>query len=95
VPELQELAASVALAGAQGARIRQSLVAKADALRAAQAAELEAAAERRTERMLVPLMIMAFGLTLFVGYAAVQSITTNDSGRLNPVTTTTTTTFSP
>lgn len=88
VPELQELAASVALAGAQGARIKQSLTAKADALRAAQAADLEAAAERQTEKMLVPLMVMAFGLTLFIGYGAIQSITTNDSGRTTSVTTT-------
>ena len=75
VEELQELASSVALAGAQGARIKQSLVAKAEAMRAAQGAELEASAERKTEKMLVPLIVMAFGVTLFVGYGAIQSIT--------------------
>lgn len=75
IPELQELAASVALAGSQGARIKQSLVAKADAMRAVQAAQLEEASERQTEKMLVPLIVMALGVTLFIGYGAVESIT--------------------
>ncbi len=80
IAELQELSASVALSGAQGARIKMSLVAKADAMRAAQAAELESASERQTEKMLVPLIVMAFGVTLFVGFGAIQSITANNEG---------------
>ncbi len=76
VPELRALAASVSLAGSQGARIKLSLAAKADALRAAQAAEIEAASERQTEKMIVPLVAMALGITLFVGYAAVSVIGT-------------------
>lgn len=76
VPELAELAASVALAGSQGARIRSSLAAKADTLRGHQVAETEAAAEAATERMTIPVAVLLFGFLLFVAYPAVQQITT-------------------
>lgn len=76
VPELAELAASVALAGSQGARIRASLAAKADTLRGHQVAETEAAAESATERMTIPVAVLLFGFLLFVAYPAVQQITT-------------------
>ncbi|MDE0804235.1 MAG: hypothetical protein OSA99_13055, partial [Acidimicrobiales bacterium] len=45
IDELVELAASVSLAGGHGARVKDSLIAKADALRGALAAEIEATAE--------------------------------------------------
>lgn len=76
VPELAELAASVALAGSQGARIRASLAAKADTLRGHQIAETEAAAESATERMTIPVAVLLFGFLVFVAYPAVQQITT-------------------
>lgn len=75
VPELAELAASVALAGSHGARIRQSLAAKADTLRGHQIAETEAAAEAATERMTVPVTVLLFGFLVFIAYPAVQQIT--------------------
>lgn len=76
VPELAELAASVSLAGSQGARIRASLAAKADSLRGHQVAETEAAAESATERMTIPVAVLLFGFLVFVAYPAVQQITT-------------------
>jgi len=76
VPELAELAASVALAGSQGARIRASLAAKADTLRGHQVAETESAAESATERMTIPVAVLLFGFLVFVAYPAVQQITT-------------------
>ena len=77
INELTELAASVGLAGGQGAKIRRSLAAKADALRAQQAAAIETNAETRTEKMIVPVTVMIIGLTLFVGFGAVQAISTD------------------
>jgi Flp pilus assembly protein TadB len=74
VSELAELAASVALAGSHGARIRASLAAKADTLRGHQVAETEAAAEAATERMTVPVAILLFGFLLFIAYPAVAQI---------------------
>lgn len=76
VAELAELAASVALAGSHGARIRRSLAAKADTLRGHQIAETEAAAEAATERMTIPVAVLLFGFLVFVAYPAVQQITT-------------------
>lgn len=80
VAELQELAASVGLAGGSGAKIRQSLAAKADALRAQQAAQIETNAEERTEKMIVPVTVMIVGLTLFIGFGAVDAISTDGGG---------------
>ncbi len=75
VNELNELAASISLAGGHGARVKASLTAKADALRAAQAAELETAAEACTEKMIVPVVVMILGLVLFIAFGAVDAIT--------------------
>lgn len=82
VEELRELAASVALAGSQGARIRQSLAAKADSLRGHQVAETEASAEAATERMTIPVAVLLFGFLVFIAYPAVQQITSVSSNPL-------------
>jgi Flp pilus assembly protein TadB len=74
IEELQELSSSVALAGGQGAKVKLSLIAKADAMRAAQAAQLEVAAEVQTEKMIVPVVVLIIGLVLFIGYGAVDAI---------------------
>jgi tight adherence protein C len=74
VSELNELAASVALVGSQGARIRASLTAKADSLRSQQVSETEAQAESATERMTIPVVVLLFGFLLFLAYPAVVSI---------------------
>lgn len=84
INELTELAASVGLAGGQGAKIRRSLAAKADALRAQQAAAIETNAETRTEKMIVPVTVMIIGLTLFVGFGAVQAISTDGGATSTP-----------
>ena len=76
IDELGELAASVSLAGGHGARVKDSLTAKADALRSALAAETEAASESQTEKMILPVMVMILGLVLFIGYGAVDAIST-------------------
>lgn len=86
VNELVELAASVSLAGDHGARVKGSLTAKADALRAAQAAELEAGAETRTEKMIVPVVVMILGLVLFIAFGAVDAITDGGSSQFAPTT---------
>lgn len=74
VPELAELGAAIALVGSEGARIRDTLAAKADTLRAQQVAEIEAASESATERMTVPLVVLLLAFLLFIGYPAVAEI---------------------
>jgi tight adherence protein C len=74
VDELGELAASVQLAGQQGARIRSSLVAKAASLRSHQMARIEADAQSATERMGLPTVLMFVGFLVLLGYPAMQMI---------------------
>jgi Flp pilus assembly protein TadB len=74
VRELGQLAASASLVDTEGARIRESVAAQAETLRAAQLAEVEAAAESATERMSVPVVVLLAGFVLFIGFPAVYSI---------------------
>lgn len=70
VDSLEEVANSVQLAGEHGARIRQSLTAKAHALRARNLARIEHEAEQRTEHMGLPMVVLFLGFILLVGYPA-------------------------
>ncbi len=78
IDELSELAASAHLAGDQGARIRTTLAAKADTMRAHQTAAIEAAGEAATEKMLLPVVGLVVGMILFIGYGVVEAISTPD-----------------
>jgi pilus assembly protein TadC len=74
VPELKELSASLTLAGSEGARVRQSLVAKAESLRQRRMSEAEAEANEASERMVLPLVLLGTGFLLFLGYPAVSRV---------------------
>ena len=76
IDELRELAAAAHLAGNQGARIRASLTAKADSMRASQTAAIEAQAEAATEKMLLPVVTLVVGMILFIGFGVIQAIST-------------------
>ena len=77
VPELLDLAASVSLAGSEGARVRSSLAAKAAALRGRALADAEAAAQSATERMSLPVVWLFGGFLLFIGFPAFQTVMTS------------------
>lgn len=70
VQSLQDVAQSIQLAGEHGGRIRQSLMSRADALRKKNLAHIEHEAERRTERMGIPMVVMFVGFVMFIGYPA-------------------------
>lgn len=70
VDALEEVAHSVQLAGEHGARVRQSLVSKAVALRSRNLARIEHEAQRRTEHMGTPIVVLFVGFILLVGYPA-------------------------
>lgn len=74
VSELSEFAASLALTEDQGARIRQTLAAKADAMRAQQIAEARADSEAATERMTIPVVLLLFAFLILIAYPAVAAI---------------------
>jgi tight adherence protein C len=76
VDDLVELAATVSLAGTEGSRIRESLQAKAGAMRDRELAEEEARAQSATERMAVPTVMLMAGFILLVGYPAVRAVMT-------------------
>jgi len=76
VTDLGELAASVQLAGTEGARIRASLTARAEALRTRQMSEAEARAAAATERMSVPVVVLFAGFLLFLAFPAVAHVLT-------------------
>lgn len=70
VTELAELAATLSLAGTEGARARDSLLAKARSLRADQLAHSEATALRRTEAAHLPLVLQLVGFVALLLYPA-------------------------
>ncbi|MDA8381452.1 MAG: type II secretion system F family protein [Actinomycetota bacterium] len=76
VVELEELAASVGLAGMEGAKVRQSLAAKAASMRQREQAAAESAANAVTERMFLPGVLLLLGFLLFIGYPAFVRVLT-------------------
>jgi Flp pilus assembly protein TadB len=75
VTELTELAAAMALAGTEGARVRASLSARAAAMRQAATAEMETEAEKASSRMSLPLLVLGFGYLIFLLYPPIVNIT--------------------
>ncbi|MFI6576152.1 type II secretion system F family protein [Nocardiopsis sp. NPDC050513] len=73
-PEFDELAASLQLAGADGARIRSSLAAKAKTLRTQFLSELDADAQSDTERMSLPVVLLFGGFLIMLGYPALSHV---------------------
>jgi hypothetical protein len=73
VVELQELEAAMSLAG-DGARVRDSLVAKAESMRGKDLAQIEAEAQRRSETMVLPVAMMFAGFLLLIGYPALAGL---------------------
>lgn len=76
IAELAELAASVSLAGSEGAKVRTSLAAKATALRTHLVADAEADAQAATERMALPVTLLFLGFLGFIAYPAVTQVLT-------------------
>jgi tight adherence protein C len=74
ISDLRELAASVSLAGDNGAKVRTSLAAKAQALRVKGLAEVEAAAQSASERMSLPVILLLCGFVLFIGFPAIARV---------------------
>jgi tight adherence protein C len=77
VTELVELAATVSLAGTEGARVRDSLAVKAASLRDHALAEAEAEAQSTTEKMALPVVLLFLGFLILIGYPAVDAVVNN------------------
>lgn len=68
IPELEELAANVDLAARRGGQVLRTLAARADTLRSQRMAEARASAHRASQRLTLPLCLMAAGFLLFLMY---------------------------
>ena len=77
VSDLERVAGSMQLAGEQGARVRASLSAQADAVRGRQINEIEALAQGATERMGVPTVLLFVGFIALLGYPALDLVVGN------------------
>lgn len=73
IDALRELAASMTLAGESGSRVRETLAAKAAALRTRQLAEAEAEAHKASETMGVAPALMAIAAVVLIAYPAVAA----------------------
>jgi tight adherence protein C len=77
VPELVELAASLSLAGSEGAKVRASLAARAATMRAHALTDAESTAQSATERMSLPVVFLFGGFLIFVSFPAFQTVLTS------------------
>jgi Flp pilus assembly protein TadB len=76
VAEFEQLAATVGLAGDEGARVRESLAARTETMRAARVAEIEADNASDTEKMSLPLVLFGAGILTFVLYPSLHAVLT-------------------
>jgi len=74
VPQLEEISSSIALAGDSGARVRQSLDAKASSMRDRDLADARARAESQSELMAVPTVVMLAAFVILIAYPAMANI---------------------
>jgi tight adherence protein C len=74
VPELVELSEGLALAGGEGARLRDSLAARARTLRDHELTEAESKAGSATEGMSGPLVFLLVGFVVLIGYPALVGV---------------------
>jgi tight adherence protein C len=74
VDELRDLSAALSLVAEDGAKVRESLTARAASLRRREIAELEGQAGERSQSMLVAQMLMCAGFMVFLIFPAVIAL---------------------
>jgi hypothetical protein len=74
VNELKDLASALSLVAEDGAKVRESLTARAASLRRRELADLEGQAGERSQSMLVAQMLLAAAFLVFLMYPAVQTL---------------------
>jgi Flp pilus assembly protein TadB len=74
VDELRDLASALTLAGDEGAKIRHSLMARAESMRRKELADVEGQAGERSQSMLVAQLLICSAFLLFLAYPATSQI---------------------
>ena len=72
VNELKDLSAALSLVAEDGAKVRESLTARAVSLRRRELADLEGQAGEKSQSMLVAQMVLAGAFLVFLMYPAVH-----------------------
>jgi tight adherence protein C len=75
VDDLVQLAQNVSLAGDEGARMREALIAMAASIGHRELADAETQANEASEHMVLPLAVLAIGFTVFLLYPALIQLT--------------------
>jgi hypothetical protein len=78
VDELRDLSAALSLVAEDGAKVRESLAARAAPLRRREIAELQGQAGERSQSMLVAQMLMCAGFMVFLIYPAAVALLGNN-----------------
>jgi Flp pilus assembly protein TadB len=74
VTELRDLAAALELVADDGAKVRESLAARAASLRRRELADAEGRAQARSQSMLVAQLLLAVGFLIFLIYPAIVRV---------------------
>jgi Flp pilus assembly protein TadB len=74
IAELRDLSAALALVADDGAKVRQSLTARAASMRNRQLSELEGKAGERSQSMLVAQLLFCAAFMVFLAYPAVMRV---------------------
>jgi len=74
VEELTDLAAALSLVAEDGAKVRESLTARAASLRRREISDLEGKAGERSQSMLIAQMLLCVGFLLFILYPAAIAV---------------------
>ena len=74
VDELRDLAAALALVAEDGAKVRDSLTARAASMRHRELADAEARAEERSQSMLIAQLLLCVGFLIFLIFPALARI---------------------
>ncbi|MGH3168229.1 MAG: type II secretion system F family protein [Trebonia sp.] len=74
VDELRDLAAALSLVADDGAKVRESLSARAASLRRRQLTDLEGQAGERSQSMLVAQMVLVMGFLVFLVYPVIPAL---------------------
>jgi Flp pilus assembly protein TadB len=74
VPELEELAASLTLVGDHGARVRETLSARAATLRRRALTDAEGAAAQADQSMRIAQVLLALGFLILIAYPAIAAV---------------------
>jgi len=74
IDELKDLGAALALVAEDGAKVRESLAARAETMRHRELAEIEGSAGAKSQSMLIAQMLLCAGFMVFLMYPAVSRV---------------------